>query len=95
MVLDSRNAAFVFPLARQIGLLVNRHGIRYEGAGSVDTHPVTSTTFLCSIATAIRATLRVCRRKGASINDSITTKAFYSIPSALPGRQSQGKVMTG
>ena len=91
---DLRNASFVLPLARQIGFLVCRHGIFYEGTSIVDTHSVTSTTFLCSISTTIHATLSVRRRKRASINDSISTKAFYSIPSALRGRKIPGYVMT-
>ena len=84
---NSRNAPFVLPLARQIGILVHRHGIRYEGTGRVNTHSVASTTFLCGVATTVHATLRVRRRKRASVDDSIAAKAFYSIPSALLGRK--------
>lgn len=93
MALDSRNAPFVLPLARQTGCLVYRHRIRYESTGSVNTHSVTSTTLLCGVATTIHATLRVRCRKRASVDDSIATKAFYFIPSALLGRESQGNVM--
>ena len=82
---NSRDASFVLPLARQIGILVHRHGICDEGTGRVNTHPVTSTTFLCGVATTVHATLRVRRRKRASVDNSVAAKAFYSILSALLG----------
>ena len=63
MAFNSRNAAFVLPLARQIGLLINRHRIRYEGTGGVNAHSITSTTFFCSVATTVHVTLSIRRRK--------------------------------
>ena len=71
-----RKTSFVLPPAWQVGFLGYRHIKVFQLSNCVNTHPVTCTTLLCGVATAIYAALSLRRCKLAAVYDSVATRAL-------------------